>query len=1428
MNAQCFKTIFSKRLGCLVAVGEHAASQGKGQGQGQRQGAPCMAWGGFVGVLAASFAAVSLAWAQPAATALPTGAAVAQGAVGISTSGAAMTMQQTTAKAVVNWQSFDIGSGARVNIQQPGADSVMLNRVTGPNPSQIFGQLSANGQVVLANPNGVLFGRDGSVTATSFTASTLGISDANFMAGNLKFEPNGSTAGVVNQGSIKATGGYVALLGASVSNEGQIETRGGTAYLAAAEAVRIPVSGSGRIKLELTPGSLNAAVSNSKDGTIVTQGGQVYMQAAALQDAVASIIQSGRIDTTGEQGGAVHVLADGGQIRVDGSITANSTKAPAGGDIYIGRDKDSNALAAVGDASGAKLESQGGFIETSGKYIALEGIQIKAAKWLIDPVDIEINNNGTPTQTTYSQISNQTINAALNSGVDVEVTTAGAPSPSSVVLTPGTSPGTSPGGNILVSGAISKTSGDPASLTLTADNNIIINQAITSNAGALNLNLTAKEGSISGTGNIAINGGTLALNNGNINPTVFLSGVISGKDTKLTKTGAGRVILTGNNTYTGATTVSAGTLQVGNGANTGRLGTGAVSLDTGGNLTFYRSDMSTIANNISSARDGVGTINYEGTNSSSNAGQSIYLVTGNNSNFSGTINASGSRLQVTNANQLGGAAINVSGGGTLYLIGATVNNKLSLGGQGWTDGTGFGQLGALRLQGATYSGNITLTSNTSIGAVNSTGIVSGVISGLPTASLQINASSGLLGGNVYFTNTNTYSGTTTIASGTLQLGASGTTGTLGSGEVINNGTLNFNRSNAMTVDNTISGTGTVNQTGSGTTTLTGTNTYTGATTISAGALQLGDGGNKGSIDDTSGITTSVTTTITNRGTFIINRSDDVTLSKVISGSGAVRKAGSGTTKLTATNTYTGTTTVSGGTLQIGDGGSTGALGTGAVTLSNNANLSFVRSAATSISNSISGTGNVSASITGSASELTVSSSINLTGGTVNLAADSNITVSARIVTTNTTASAVLINAGRSTAAGTSTGGDLSFSDTGNVTVGTGGRATLMTGSVSDNSVLTTLVGSGSGNFRYNSDESTTNFTTALGAGRYAIYRQAPTITAAVNNATKTYDGQSYSGSSGIGTLSGLRNGDTNPMLGTVSYSSGVNASATPYALNATAASGLGYSVALTPGTLTINKANLTQVTAAKTYDGTTNLSSGTLTVRGVNGEEFTTDLAKVVIASKDVRDNASNRVTNIASLALTGKTDAALASNYNLSSAPSVSNTVAIQPRPINVAGSVAQDKTFDATTAATVLPGQLRNLVAGESLGLAASGTFEDANVGVNKAVTARYTLSDGANGLASNYVLSNATEVLRATILAASLSPLTPVVTPSVANVASRVVVSGSGSAGAAVGVADEEIDTRKECSIINPEKCECQESTIPGVELCYAPSDALNKKD
>ncbi len=374
MNAKQYKTIYSKIHGCLIAVAETASNQGKATGaSAPAHSTPSTsgaAWGsGFCGALSTTFAFVTLAWAspawaQPAPTALPTGGQVVQGAVQFNQSTQQLNILQGSDRAAVNWQSFDIGAAAKVNVVQPSAQSVLLNRVGGESPSQIFGQLQANGQVILVNPNGMVFGKDGSVSAAGFTGSTLNISDADFMAGKERYTRSGTaaaTSAIVNRGLIQAApGGYVALLGASVSNEGAIVAPQGNVFMAAADAVTLPsptvglpIGSSGRIRLELTPASISAAVANHKGGTIVTEGGQVYLQAAAVNAALAHIIQSGRIDTTGVQGGQVHVLADGGHIRVDGSIQANSTDGSAGGDIYIGRDKDTNVLAAVGDVRGA-------------------------------------------------------------------------------------------------------------------------------------------------------------------------------------------------------------------------------------------------------------------------------------------------------------------------------------------------------------------------------------------------------------------------------------------------------------------------------------------------------------------------------------------------------------------------------------------------------------------------------------------------------------------------------------------------------------------------------------------------------------------------------------------------------------------------------------------------------------------------------------------------------------------------------------------------------------------------------------------------------------------------------------------------------------------------------------------------------------------
>ena len=386
------------------------------------------------------------------------------------------------------------------------------------------------------------------------------------------------------------------------------------------------------------------------------------------------------------------------------------------------------------------------------------------------------------------------------------------------------------------------------------------------------------------TGGYTLTGGTLTLQG--LTPTISSTGALStirsvvGGSAGMVKGGTGTILLTGANTYSGTTTISDGTLQVGSGGTTGTLGTGAVVNNAG--LTFSRSNTLTVGNGIS----GTGTVTKTG------SGTTIF--TGANS-YSGTTTISTGTLQVGN-------------GGTTGTLGtgAVVNNA-------------------------------TVTFNRS----------DGVTVGNPMTGTGRIVKMGT--GTTILTGANSYGGTTTISAGTLQVGNGGTTGTLGIGAVAvaNTGTLSFNRSDAVTVGNVISGAGRVIQMGPGTTTFVAANTYSGTTTISAGVLQVGSGGTTGTLG---------TGAVVNNGGLTFNRSNTVTVANAISGTGTVTKAGTGTTIFTGANTYSGTTTISTGTLQVGSGGTTGTLGTGAVV--NNAGLTFSRSNTLTVGNSISGTGTV--------------------------------------------------------------------------------------------------------------------------------------------------------------------------------------------------------------------------------------------------------------------------------------------------------------------------------------------------------------------------------------------------------------------------------------------------------------------------------------
>ena len=255
------------------------------------------------------------------AYALPEGGQVAAGQAAITTAGSTMTIAQQTAQAIINWQNFGIGSGETVHINQPNSQSMLLNRVVGSNPSEIFGQLTANGQVILVNPNGVFFRPGSSVDVGGLTASTLNIANEDFLKGQLRFA-GGSKNPVINAGSLNAQNGYVNLLAKEVVNEGIIAAQTGSVNLAAGSGMSLDYNGDGKMTVAVTDGAYQSAVANKK--LIQADGGLVVMTASgkdALMDS--AVNNSGMIqaNTLGEAAGQISLTGD--NIATTGTISAD-------------------------------------------------------------------------------------------------------------------------------------------------------------------------------------------------------------------------------------------------------------------------------------------------------------------------------------------------------------------------------------------------------------------------------------------------------------------------------------------------------------------------------------------------------------------------------------------------------------------------------------------------------------------------------------------------------------------------------------------------------------------------------------------------------------------------------------------------------------------------------------------------------------------------------------------------------------------------------------------------------------------------------------------------------------------------------------------------------------------------------------------------
>ncbi|MBN1363540.1 MAG: filamentous hemagglutinin N-terminal domain-containing protein, partial [Syntrophaceae bacterium] len=312
-------------------------------------------------------------------------------------------IKQTTKKSIINWQEYSIGKDEKVQYFQPDSGSISLNRITGSDPSLIYGQLSANGRIYLINPSGIVFGEGSQVNVGGLVASSLNMADSDFLVGKYTFLNNGKAGSVINKGSIiAADGAVVALIAPKVINEGTITANGGSVLLGAGNQVTLDFKGDGLISYTIDKGAVDALAENK--GLINTDGGMVVMTAQAADSLTSAVVNnSGVIEarTLENKGGRILLLSDmnNGETIISGKLDAS---APNGGD--------------------------GGFIETSGANVKVtDGTVITTlapqgttGTWLIDPYDFTIAPSGgdvTGTALTTALASNSVTIQTLSGSV---------------------------------------------------------------------------------------------------------------------------------------------------------------------------------------------------------------------------------------------------------------------------------------------------------------------------------------------------------------------------------------------------------------------------------------------------------------------------------------------------------------------------------------------------------------------------------------------------------------------------------------------------------------------------------------------------------------------------------------------------------------------------------------------------------------------------------------------------------------------------------------------------------------------------------------------------------------------------------------------------------------------------------------------------
>ena len=1348
---RCFRVVWNDTTGTFVAVAENARGRGKASG-GSRARLLLAATAGL-GLMAGA----ALAQAPPAATALPVGAQVKAGNVSLQQGGSTLTVQQASQRAVIDWQRFDIGADATVRFVQPDAHSVALNRVLANDPTQINGRLQANGQVFVLNNAGVVFGQGARVDVGGLVASSLGLSDSDFLAGNLRFSSNGAAGAVRNAGQLRAApGGYVALLGPQVSNAGSISAAQGSVALAAGQQVSLALEGSGLVAVRVDQGALQAQIDNA--GQIRADDGSVLLTARAADSLTRAAINHGGLieaNSLTARGGRIVLEADaitlaagsstqavgatgGGQVLVGGDWQgsgplrqASSVALEAGASIDVSASVRGDGGRAVlwsdlGNAQGNTLAQgqisarsagggQGGSVETSGHQVRVDG-RVDAGRggqWLLDPSDINVATLG-------GTVTPLAIQTSLNAGTNVTLDS---------------SSGSGGNGDITVTNNIASTGTSAGALTLLASRDINIKANITLTGTGKALVLNAQRNLLFDN---ASTDPTLTTNGGNVVVAARSAGAATGNILVNTSTSLAIATAGGQVTLGGGDAAGSG-YAIGSATdNALRMGVGAkenLSINSGGGNIAIRGQAGSFnaagtgvdsygvgVTGTSAINSGAGTINIDGKSANSGAGDNNMAVL-----FNGAANITSANTSA-NAIRIVGDATGAAGGdlgwGVVFFNTANSVTATAAGGSILIQGTrGVGV-------GADNTNDVYIAGAQLLG-------VSGNIDVLGTT----------VGGQLAFGQGRMIFGATTLSPSTITSSTS-------------NVRLRFDKFNFLSIvpDVNTMGTFTWEPVGNGfaqalrvdqldynqydTTTSrrlagytmgkdTGATTY-GSNTVSADYALTVDG----PISIYGGpVTVSRNLTSATAGQILI-RSSSLTLgtSKLSSAGelkietdalatpiGIAGAAGSfqvpasyfstnfvdgfsqitigradGSGKITSAAVapldhlrllnssggieLTGLVNLGANRLTLAGGGATTDTGSGQITA---ASLLLQGGGNVTLDN----TSNSVATLAGSTGSLTYYNAGAMTIGSVNgvggisasgvvdVATQSgDLTLSQAATTTNATASAMALNAGRSAAAGSAAGGNLVVSG-GSVAVGSGGTAKLYTGSVASSTGLTALVGSGSGRFRYNSDEVSTNYSTALATGVAAIYRERPSASVTLNNASSIYGDALPTLTS---TNAGLVNGDLPSLAaGGQLFSTAGKLRAGTYATTATGLAELGYNVTTVAGSLQVNRKVISASGAGvnnKVYDNTT---AATINSAGSLSGAIAGDLLAATYSSASFADK---NVGNAKTVTLTGGslsgTDAA---NYSLASSTATA-TANITPKALTASGFSASNKVSTAT----------------------------------------------------------------------------------------------------------------------------------------------------